>query len=1194
MSNLLKALAWIAPSAAVRRAHAFAALDSSRSYDGATRGRRGASFKSALGDSANGQIGPALAKLRERSSDLVRNTWIGARCLDVLTAHAVGTGINVAWKDSKVQELWDEWCKTADIEGERDFAGSQMVVFRSMLERGDAGVRFVTRKLDAGRAVPLALQVVEGDQIATEINDTREQKKSRLGVVLGEWNERLGYWLHKDHPGDYMTIASSVPTFVDRKDFCHLYRPLRAGQIRGVPVLSPVVMGTRDYADLMDAMIVKSRMEACYGLIVNSADPVKNLADAKTRDDQSGKKVESMSPGMIYRAGLGDTVTAFSPSGAGQFEPVALSALMGIASGGMITYDQLTGDLRQANYSSLRAGKIEFRRLIEQMQWLVIVPFLMNRVTERFIETAILAGKLRERKTPYRRSYVMPAIEPIDPLKDLKADILAVRSGRLSPQEFIGAWGRDWRKVTEEIKEFWDEADKAGLVLDIDPRRVDQAGSAQGDAGDDTPPTDDPPASAKNTKKRGISMRSLSRGVRSASRPNLTPDGFEPGALVNRAAGDDIMARFAASSYDSEARTVEAVFSAGTRISRWGVYEELAISPEAIDLSRVPLGQVRLLDTHNQSSLNAVLGVVESARIEGGKLVGKIRFADTAAGRNAEGMVARGELTGISVGYRVSTWSLTSTLNEVEIWRADKWELLEVSLVAVPADPQASTRSTPIIANRADAHSEETDDMRRNVAAPGDAPANITPAAPAADATRTAPAAPAADATRTAPAAPAADATRAAPAADANAAVIADRARATEITSIGTRSGMDSAAVQSAINEGTTVEVFRARAFDHMAAAADRTRTSNVQVGRDETQTRMEHMTDALTIRLGGRLVDSEGNARSISTEAREFSRHSLAEMAAVVLGERAMPRDAQQREDALRRAMHTTSDFPVIFESTINRVLASRYEAQVPTYRRISAQRNFRDFRPHSQLRVGDFPMLQKVNESGQIQFGTFGESKEVVAVAPYAVQFAISRRMLVDDNIGAIDQMLGSYGQTVAAFEENTFYAMKAVNSGLGPTLIEGGEAVFHAAKHGNYTASGTVINAAALGVGRAAMRKQKNQSGALINVSPKILLVGPDKETEADMAVAVITPTEAGNVNPFSKKLEVVTGPTAGNAWELYADPAALPVFVWGMLDGYGAPRLRIENPFGVQGVGVSLEHDFGCGAIDYRGGYRNAGA
>jgi len=483
MSMFLRALAWVSPSAAASRMMVLSAIDAKRSYDGATMGRRGASFKGAKADSANGALGPALAKLRERSSDLVRNTWIGARAIDVLTAHTIGTGITVAWKDKRAQDLWDEWCMVADIEGEKDFAGIQNIAFRSALERGDSGIRMVPRKIGAGRAVPLALQVTEGDVIATERDGVFDGKRSRLGVVLGDWNERLGYWLYKDHPAEptLWKTPQLVPDFVERRDFCHLYRPLRAGQVRGVPLLAPVTQSIRDYYDALDAMVVKLRMEACYGMIINSNDPVAGVAQAAARKDAQGRSIEGMAPGMIYRAALGETVTAFSPSGAGQFEPVGMTALMGIASGGMITYDQLTGDLRQASYSSMKAGERIFKRLVEQQQWLSLVPMVMHRVTERFVDIAIAAGKLKERKAPYLREYVMPAVVPIDPLKDLKADILAVRAGRMSPQEFISEWGRDWRKVLAETKQFWADADKDGLVLDIDPRRVDQLGAAQKD-----------------------------------------------------------------------------------------------------------------------------------------------------------------------------------------------------------------------------------------------------------------------------------------------------------------------------------------------------------------------------------------------------------------------------------------------------------------------------------------------------------------------------------------------------------------------------------------------------------------------------------------------------------------------------------------------------------------------------------------
>lgn len=657
-----------------------------------------------------------------------------------------------------------------------------------------------------------------------------------------------------------------------------------------------------------------------------------------------------------------------------------------------------------------------------------------------------------------------------------------------------------------------------------------------------------------------------SRGLtRAATTPRFGPDGFEPGSLVQRAATDDATARFAPASYNASTRSVEAIFSTGARVSRWGAFEELAITADAIDLGRVALGQVRLLDAHDQYSLDSVLGVVEAARIEGGNLVGRIRFADTEAGRNAEGMVARGEVTGISVGYHVSMWVRTALENEIEVWRADKWELMEVSLVAVPADPQALIRSL------------HEDDMKRHV----------TPAAASETETR------AVQTPAPAPAAPvpasAAPETRAAPV-DHSAAIAAERVRAAEIMDIGTRAGMTRTVIDAAVRDGLTLDSFRVRAFNHMADNADRSQTGNVRGGQDETQTRIDAMTQALTVRMGGAncLRNDRGEVVDMSEAARQYARHSLTDLAGVVLNERSQPRTAADREDVLRRAFHTTSDFPVLFEGVINRVLAARYQLAASTYREISVRRNFHDFRPHDQVRVGDFPMLQPVGEGGKIKFGTFGESKETVAVAPYAIQFAITRQMLVNDNLGGINEVIGSYGQSVAQFEENTFYAMKAAN----PKMSDG-KAIFHA-DHGNLAGANAVISADPVSLGRAAMRKQKSIDGRLLNVTPRILLTTADTETAGDKLIAEITPTKGDDVNVFSRKLRNVTAPGGGTAWELYADPAVLPCFVWGMLDGYEAPRLRIENPFGVSGVGVSLEHDFGCGAIDYRGCYRNAGA
>ncbi len=171
-------------------------------------------------------------------------------------------------------------------------------------------------------------------------------------------------------------------------------------------------------------------------------------------------------------------------------------------------------------------------------------------------------------------------------------------------------------------------------------------------------------------------------------RPGFAAAGYDGSRRETR------LAAFTGGSYNAETRTAEIVISSGQRVRRWYGWEELAISEQAVDLSRVALGQVRLLDHHNGNERGAVLGVLTSARIEGGRLVGTVRLDETEDALEAAGQISRGVLTGISAGYRILEWAqIAGGMDAEEVWRAERWELLEVSLVSIPADPLAGVRS---------------------------------------------------------------------------------------------------------------------------------------------------------------------------------------------------------------------------------------------------------------------------------------------------------------------------------------------------------------------------------------------------------------------------------------------------------------------------------------------------------------------
>lgn len=427
------------------------------------------------------------------------------------------------------------------------------------------------------------------------------------------------------------------------------------------------------------------------------------------------------------------------------------------------------------------------------------------------------------------------------------------------------------------------------------------------------------------------------------------------------------------------------------------------------------------------------------------------------------------------------------------------------------------------------------------------------------------------------------------PPADQAAALRAERQRSADILDIAQRAGYTGAEAATAIANGTAVEAFRTAAF--AALSARHVPGSHVRIEQDETETRRLAMGEALTLRL----APASAQRAEPSQAARGYMDFSIVDLAAERLGVRRVPGSFGGREDILRRAFHTTTDFPIIFEGSLNTALAARYALAQPTFRRIARQRTYADFRDHTTIRTGDFPDLQEVNpQGGEIKSGTFSESKEKTAVKAYGVRVDFSRQMLVNDNLNALVQVLNDRGAAVARFEDRTFYAMMLSGANAdGPALLDTTRQVFNTAD-ASKAASGTVIDIAALSAGRAALRKRKTKDKVELELSASIILVGPDKETEAQQMLAPVQAQQAGNVNPFSGTLSiVVTSKIAGNPWYLFASPEEAACFEWGLLDGYTAPRFRTDNPFGVQGVSMSLEHDFGCGALDFRGGWKNPG-
>jgi lambda family phage portal protein len=494
LNALDKAIAFFSPQRALARARARAQL---RIYDAAQPGRRATAWR-ARNTSANSEIGLAMQPLRNRARELGRNSPWAPRMLDVMVAHTVGTGLRPVPRtgsdrlDQKVLALWEEWNAEADVEGLLSFDAQQGLAMRSIIESGEIVLRFVDQQLENRRAkVPMNVQLLEGDFIDHQREGVYSNDqpagtlRSRLGVGLGKDDFRTGLWLWPYHPGEMTSynMKAFVSAFYPRDEILHVFRPERPGQVRGVSWFAPILLTARDLGDYMDSALVKARVEACFAGFIENSDELEPVMDANGAITEAGRMsdVTMLEPGIIKELKSGQKISFASPTSTSQIEPVMMTCLMAMAAGVGCTYDQATGDLRGANYSSLRAGKIDFRKLVSQTQELMIKPRFCAPTWNRFISRAILAGELAERPKGYPCDWVTPAWESINPKFDQDAEERSVRAGRMSPQDFIAEWGYDWRKVIKDSAEFYKLCDESGVVFDIDARKLSRAGQAQPD-----------------------------------------------------------------------------------------------------------------------------------------------------------------------------------------------------------------------------------------------------------------------------------------------------------------------------------------------------------------------------------------------------------------------------------------------------------------------------------------------------------------------------------------------------------------------------------------------------------------------------------------------------------------------------------------------------------------------------------------
>lgn len=477
LNPLDRLIGWVSPGTGLKRARARVALGMVRAYEGAKTGRRTGGWVTG-GTSANAEIGTSLVALRNRSRELIRDNGFAAKAASAFVSNAVGTGFTL--KLSEGQDLWNRWINECDAEGQHDFYGLQALIARTVFESGECLVRLRWRRPEDGLSVPLQLQVLEPDYIDNLKNELLPNGGWILnGVEFDAIGRRAAYWLFASHPGDSAPILKSlVSRRVPATDVLHIYEKTRPGQVRGVPRLAPAMLRMRDLDDYEEAELVRKGIEACFAAVITT-DNGDDAPVTGSVSDSEGKRVESIGAGAFVYTKPGQDIKFGTPQHVRGYEDYVRRADHYIAAGAGLTYELLTGDLSQVNYSSIRAGLLEFRRQIDQFRWHTFVAMSCEPIVLAWVDAARLTGGVRGKSITHE--WTAPRWDWVDPLKDVAGELLEIAAGLKPWQEAVRGRGLDPEGNVKQIQEDQRRFKTADIAILIDQLALGAAQAAARD-----------------------------------------------------------------------------------------------------------------------------------------------------------------------------------------------------------------------------------------------------------------------------------------------------------------------------------------------------------------------------------------------------------------------------------------------------------------------------------------------------------------------------------------------------------------------------------------------------------------------------------------------------------------------------------------------------------------------------------------
>lgn len=480
-------IAEVSPAAGARRMAARQALDMIRGYDAAAVGRLNGRRAQATGASV--ELAGGLRRLSNVGHDLVRNNKYAFTAKRQIVANAIGDGIaaQAVHSDPIVRQLaqsdYDRWAESK-VDGQDDWYGYQKLAFGGMVVGGET---LTLWKADAtgpdGRIEGLESDCLDETKVGSDANGVRDV----LGVRYDGDNNLTGYWLFDRHPGDLTWRGSRQSKLVPARHVDHLYERDRFGAPRGVSWFASSAMTFQDVADIEQAIRLKKKVQNCLALILTAGEgqagsPLLTSEVAPGSGvGPSAPDIETLRPGMIIRPPMGTTASTLQPNTDGDSVDFIRQQLAAV-SASMVPYHLMTGDVSQANYSSLRAAMLGHWALLDDWQQNLMVPRLCNPAfARRMRRLALQTGNAKFLEV--KAQWAMPKRRYVDPVKDLLGEVMEIRAGLKLLSQALAERGINAEDHLQQIAALNAIIDQLKLALETDPRRLTDSGVLQAAAG---------------------------------------------------------------------------------------------------------------------------------------------------------------------------------------------------------------------------------------------------------------------------------------------------------------------------------------------------------------------------------------------------------------------------------------------------------------------------------------------------------------------------------------------------------------------------------------------------------------------------------------------------------------------------------------------------------------------------------------